>query len=278
MGVVHEVGEEEHRAREGDPRRLVAREEGGEGGQDDEAPAPEGQEVDPGAEQPAPRGAGPGGGRTRRRGRAARRGRGPARSACSRPPSSGELAKRPVGLSSRQRPALWSGDGWAGRRAARCGHGRGRRAAGGSFGSRAGSAWARWRSPAIRASGEGPLPGGDGRRPSAMTSTSPGFIVKSAGRLAVREVESPSPAAVTWRAHPPASAAVTVASPIRTESSDQRTSTAPAAGRPAGWRRGGDDEGEVGRDAELLLVEERAERGHLAAVRHPRRARRSRPS
>ena len=62
VGVVHEVGEEEHRAREGDPRRLVAREERGEGGEDDEAPAPEGQEVDPGAEQPAPRGAGPGGG------------------------------------------------------------------------------------------------------------------------------------------------------------------------------------------------------------------------
>ena len=71
MGVVHEVGEEEHHARERDPRRLVAREEGGEGGQDDEAPAPQGQEVDPGAEQPAPRGArsdagGLGGGGARR--------------------------------------------------------------------------------------------------------------------------------------------------------------------------------------------------------------------
>ena len=62
VGMVHEVGEEEHRARERDPRRLVAREERGEGGQDDEAPASEGQEVDPGAEQPAPRGAGPGDG------------------------------------------------------------------------------------------------------------------------------------------------------------------------------------------------------------------------
>ena len=47
MGVVHEVGEEEHRARERDPRRLVAREERGHGREDDEAPAAEEEEVDP---------------------------------------------------------------------------------------------------------------------------------------------------------------------------------------------------------------------------------------
>ena len=53
MGVVHEVGEEEHRARERDPRCLVAREEGGHGRKNDEAPAAEEEEVDRGAVEPA---------------------------------------------------------------------------------------------------------------------------------------------------------------------------------------------------------------------------------
>ena len=54
MGVVHEVGEEEHRARERDPRCLVAREEGGHGRKNGEAPAAEEEEeVDRGAVEPS---------------------------------------------------------------------------------------------------------------------------------------------------------------------------------------------------------------------------------
>ena len=57
---------------------------------------------------------------------------------------------------------------------------------------------------------------------------SSGCPFRAAFRLALLSV-------VTRRAHPPASAAVVVASPIRIESSDQRTSTA-GRGFPAGWR------------------------------------------
>ena len=131
--------------------------------------------------------------------------------------------------------------------------------------SRAGSAWARCMSPATKRPVRDPSRVRRAQT-SAMTSTSPGFIVKPAGSLAVREVESPSPA----RGDVAGASAGERRGDGRVPDPDRVVGPEDLDRRPRVARRlaeGGDDEGEVGRDAELVLVEERGERGHLAAVR-----------